>query len=898
MRGGRTIRSRLAIIVLVPTSLLVTVASFGVADQVRISGDADAVSRLVGLELSAQDLIHSLQRERSLTSSLLGGAGQFRSQVDAQRRATDVNEQSLKQQIAGGTSPSARAVSDALAGLNTLSFIRDSADSGRLNRTEMLDFYTSAIVKLNGFSTEGDLGQSDQALRRDLQSLHSLGEAKEAVALERSQLSGVFAQGYFTQNDYLRFTEVRATKIEALDRFWQTASEQRKSDLTAALKTSQAGLAENFEQKALLGADGSPLKLSSPQWSAAMTTIGNDLREIQRDLGDDIRQRVAGIHRDADRGLFLYSLLALACLIVALLLWLYTFRSIMRPLTMLTGEAHDVAERRLPEAVARVQAADDPGAVMQHVIAGSVLAQRDDEFAEVAVALDHLQKTAVRLAVEQAVMRYNTSESLANLGRRNQNLVRRQLGFISALEKEEADPNQLANLFELDHLATRMRRNAESLLILTGEHSPRRWSTAVSVGDVLRSAFAEVEDYRRVTLRRADKAMVQGAAAAEIAHLLAELVENALAFSPPDLAVEVQARSAGNEYHIAIVDQGLGMAAEAMAVANARLAGEESFLVSPTRDLGHYVVGRLAQRLSIKVWLHDSPLNGVTARVVIPTSLLEQPGKPSAAPRQQVPVSAGVGPHTSGAYLSAPIPGDRTSGQNGSGPHPSSNGSGPAHPASPNGAQPGAANPGTGPNGIYPGGAPNGGANPGTGPNGVYPGDSQTGGAQPGTGPNGIYPGAAQNGGSGAYPAVPGGSQTSGAYSASHGSGAHPAVPPGALSAQPPNGPYSGGMPPQPPGSTGGTPFAPGPLAGPLAKGQPGGGPRHAAPKTTRNGLLKRQPRTPGTRRAGAAQRPATPEQPRPPARPERTPGEVRQMLDSFRLGYNNADTRTGDEPQ
>ena len=143
------------------------------------------------------------------------------------------------------------------------------------------------------------------------------------------------------------------------------------------------------------------------------------------------------------------------------------------------------------------------------------------------------------------MQRRDTIESLANLGRRNQNLIRRQLGFITSLEREEIDPAQLANLFELDHLATRMRRNAASLLVLVEASSPRQWSTSVPVADVIRAAVSEVEEYRRVALRRVDEAMVTGSAIGSIAHLLSELIENALTFSPPDTEVEVQGPADG-----------------------------------------------------------------------------------------------------------------------------------------------------------------------------------------------------------------------------------------------------------------------------------------------------------------------------------------------------------------
>jgi signal transduction histidine kinase len=506
----------------------------------------------------------------------------------------------------------------------------------------MLDFYTNAIVALGTASIDGNVGQHDLVLRRALESLHALGDAKEATALERGQLNGVFAQGRFSQDDYLRFTQTRAAKLSALTEFGRVATPQRMAALKAVQQTPEATFAAGYERRALGGAAGRKLNLSPPKWSAAMTTVGYDLREIQRGIGDDARARAQQVKSDADWLLAFYAIGAAVTLMLALLLWLYTVRSIMQPLKMLTREAREAAERRLPDAVARIRAAEEPAEVVLDSTR-STLARRGDEFAEVAGALDHLQQTAVRLAVEQAVMRHNTAESLANLGRRNQNLVRRQLGFISALEREETDPSALANLFELDHLATRMRRNAESLLVLVGEHSPRRWSGAVDVGDVLRSAFAEVEDYRRVVLRRADHAQVWGGAAAEVSHLLAELVENALSFSPPDQEVEIQARGTGTQYHIAIVDQGVGMTPEAMATANARLRGQRSFLVTPTRALGHYVVGRLAQRLGIEVWLHDSPLNGVTARIALPANLLVAAEKPATPPPAAVRTQASGG---------------------------------------------------------------------------------------------------------------------------------------------------------------------------------------------------------------------------------------------------------------
>jgi len=245
-----------------------------------------------------------------------------------------------------------------------------------------------------------------------------------------------------------------------------------------------------------------------------------------------------------------------------------------------------------------------------------------DEVADVAGALSAVQTSALDLAVEQAVLRRNISDSYVNLGRRNQNLLSRQLDFITDLERNESDPDTLEGLFKLDHLATRMRRNAESLLVLAGIEPPRQWSAPVKVADVVRAALGEVEDYQRVVVRHLEPAAITGSVASDIAHVAAELLENALSFSPPEQSVEVKGRLTISGYTLAITDNGLGMSREDLDRANRRLAGQESFTVAPSRYLGHYVAGHLASRMRVTVELQDSPAGGVTARIDIPMDLL------------------------------------------------------------------------------------------------------------------------------------------------------------------------------------------------------------------------------------------------------------------------------------
>ena len=296
-------------------------------------------------------------------------------------------------------------------------------------------------------------------------------------------------------------------------------------------------------------------------------------------------------------------------------------RSITRPLRSLTRQAKEMAERRLPEAV--IDILETPlGDDVSVPSVDPVRVNTRDEVSDVADALNTVQDSALDLAVEQAVLRRNIADSFVNLGRRNQNLLGRQLDFITELETNETDADTLANLFRLDHLATRMRRNAESLLVLAGIDPPRQWAAPVRLTDVIRAALGEVEDYQRVTVRGVEPATILGSAAADLAHLLAELIENALVFSPPDQTVDIRGRNRPDGYTLAIIDSGLGMPPADVAAANRRLAGAESFTIAPSKYLGHYVAGNLAARHDIRVHLDNSPGNGVTATIEIPHTLL------------------------------------------------------------------------------------------------------------------------------------------------------------------------------------------------------------------------------------------------------------------------------------
>jgi len=328
---------------------------------------------------------------------------------------------------------------------------------------------------------------------------------------------------------------------------------------------------------------------------------------------------------------------AAVILLLTLLLSVFVRRSIVTPIRLLAARAKSVASKELPEAVQQVQQLPADSAVPR--VAPFDVGSRD-ELAELGASFNSVQDAAVDLAVEQAMARRVVSENLVNIARRNQNLLGRTLGFISTLEQGERDPESLDNLFRLDHLTTRMRRNAQSLLVLAGAEPTRLWAPAVSLGDVVRAALSEVENYGQVELAVLGDIGVQGAVASEIAHLLAELLENATSFSPPNTTVTVVGRAVPDGHQLAIFDYGLGMSAEDLAEANRRLNQVSSFDRETNKMLGFQVVARLAARHQVNVMLTTTPGGtGVTAIVRLPKSILETVGAPG-MPVPSVDVSA------------------------------------------------------------------------------------------------------------------------------------------------------------------------------------------------------------------------------------------------------------------
>lgn len=325
---------------------------------------------------------------------------------------------------------------------------------------------------------------------------------------------------------------------------------------------------------------------------------------------------------DLERQVRYYLAGSAAALFLGLLLAARVTRLITSSVARLTEAARVISKESLPRLVDSLRHPEN-----EVVFTPTPINLRArDEFADLAEAFGAVEQTAISVAAEQsATLRKGISDIFVNLARRNQSLLDRQIEFIDRLETNEEDPDQLENLFKLDHLATRMRRNAESLLVLAGAEAPRRRGREVSMTDVIRVAVGEVEDFVRITLLAVDPVDARGSAAVDVAHLLSELMENGAQYSPPDKRVDVIGHSTSDGgYVISITDQGMGMTPAAMAEANTMLARPPIVGLELSRSLGFIVVSTLAARHNIAVALSPSASGGVTALITLPPDLIVQ----------------------------------------------------------------------------------------------------------------------------------------------------------------------------------------------------------------------------------------------------------------------------------
>jgi signal transduction histidine kinase len=656
------IRLKLAAALSIPLLALAVVTLLEVRNAAADRADVREQTELADSAIGPKGLITSLQNERTWAAvDLIGQGGAVNVPVEGYEEAraqTDAAINSLRDTLETKGDAVGDAFDPALAGISELDQLRADIDENVATvnprtpdnnmefSTQVFERFTQLIEPFFDATTRISLAIDDPELRQGTELSDTAARQIEVLSL---LLNRIITDSTLTEGGMNTPAEVaRASMLhEQFERNSATMLSGTGPYAEIAEERFPVALTDRVNEQADLAILSNRMDL--PTVLAAVDVPDDEGYENYQDgITAQIRERSAELNAAAQaRQRWFLALSGLALAVAMVLAWLVS-RSITQPLRSLTRQAKEMADRRLPDAVTNILETPLGDDVTVPQVAPVELATRD-EVADVADALNTVQDTALDLAVEQAVLRRNIADSFVNLGRRNQNLLGRQLDFITELESNETDPDTLANLFRLDHLATRMRRNAESLLVLAGIEPPRKWAAPVRITDVIRAALGEVEDYQRVTVRGVEPATILGSAAADLAHLLAELIENALVFSPPDQTVDIRGRNrAPGGYTLAVIDSGLGMPDADITAANRRLAGAESFTIAPSKYLGHYVAGNLAARHDIHVHLGNSPGNGITATVDLPPTLLTTDTELAA------PVTP---PHGNRAVAPAPAPG-------------------------------------------------------------------------------------------------------------------------------------------------------------------------------------------------------------------------------------------------
>ncbi|MDL5203983.1 nitrate- and nitrite sensing domain-containing protein [Streptomyces sp. ALI-76-A] len=450
--------------------------------------------------------------------------------------------------------------------------------------------------------------------------------AKQRVALSSyAYLEGIAIQEYTSGGTDQDIANLEAANKQIRAEAVKMATEAKAKnpdyvpppagDTTMVTKLASLSSTDTSE-RAALAEEG----ITAENWWAVTTLKFNAYNAIETDLADTAVSEASDISDSAKRDALITGAAVVVALLAAFILAGMVARQMSRAMRQLRNAAFGIAEQRLPMLVDQLSRTD-PGRVDTRVQPIPITTR--DEIGEVARAFDQVHREAVRLAAEQALLRGNINAIFTNLSRRNQSLIEGQLTLITDLENNEADPDQLENLFKLDHLATRMRRNGENLLVLAGEEPGRRWDQPVPLVDVLRAASSEVEQYERVELSGVPEAEIHGRAVTDLVHLLAELLENATTFSSPQTKVRVTAtRLPDGRIMIEIHDKGIGLTAEDFADINHKLANPPTVDAAISQRMGLFVVGRLSDRHGIRVQLRPSGEQaGTTSLVMLPDAI-------------------------------------------------------------------------------------------------------------------------------------------------------------------------------------------------------------------------------------------------------------------------------------
>ncbi|MFC1420614.1 sensor histidine kinase [Streptacidiphilus cavernicola] len=681
---SRSIRARIIALLLVPLASLTGLWAYNTATSVNdVWSLTRANSNFGWLGLPSEELVGVLQNERlaAVTYSAAPGNKTSLAALHTAEAATDqvaalvttrAADSGKVNSLSSGQRTALKAV---LKGIKQLPALRAEPTDRLVRWMDVYRDYTDALTPGTDLGVQFSILQSSD-LTREAGNLVELGRAREYISREDALMYGARAYGTFDTASYQAF--LASSEGEQL--LFQAHVDQ--------LPAPEAGLFQDFVNGpvygdlgsletavANLGQESAAQRIDGPKWQTTLNQALSQLDGIDYRTVTLARSRATSYVRDVvwkDAAVGVAGLLAV---LVSLMLSLSIGRRLVRELTGLRDSAFELAGVRLPEVMRRLREGERVDLAVE-VPQVPVNDGGRDELAQVSRAFNAVQRSAVQAAVEQAELRRGIAAVFVNLARRSQALLHRQLTLLDEMERRVEDPDELEDLFRLDHLTTRMRRHAEGLIILSGSAPGRNWRRPVRILDVVRAAVGEVEDYARVLVHRMPPVAVAGGAVSDVVHLVAELVENAAVFSPPHTQVRIQGEAVANGFVLEIDDRGLGMGEEAMAAANDRLATGGDFDLADTDRLGLFVISRLSARHGVQVSLRRSPYGGTTAVVLLPRDLLAEvparSGDPVDAPgggvaEQTGELSLEPNRHRAGRELPRGGSGDGSGGSDGSG---------------------------------------------------------------------------------------------------------------------------------------------------------------------------------------------------------------------------------------
>ncbi|MHA4774935.1 sensor histidine kinase [Streptomyces sp. MSC1_001] len=644
------ISTRLVALLTLPVVAATTLGGIRISESLQDMEQLDHMQLLTKLTREATDLAQALQAERDLSAGpLVNGRPVSDYQVANPRRKTDLEYKAFleaTEDIPATEGDEAlrsirQNVSQIASQVIQLNTIRGNAYEKGVSHSVTVEAYSRLIRSLLSLSQDMAQATSNPEMIKRTRALAAFSSAKEYASIQQAIIAAALpasdrTSGKIQQGD--RLYGEAALNSEGVElKSFQAIYESTGGDATertASLNTGNPSItaAEKYAERVLNMDDAmqSGTKRGHLNFTDEYGTKIAAMNRIERGLLGDMETMARELRQESQREAIINGALILLVLGVSLIGAFVVARSMIRSLRRLQDTATKVAQDRLPELVKQLSESD-PQDVDTSV--ESVGVHSRDEIGQVAAAFDDVHREAVRLAAEQALLRGNVNAMFTNLSRRSQGLIQRQLSLISELESREADPDQLSSLFKLDHLATRMRRNGENLLVLAGEEPGRRWTRPVPLVDVLRAAASEVEQYERIELAAVPATEVAGRVVNDLVHLLAELLENATSFSSPQTKVRVTGHALPDgRVLVEIHDTGIGLSPEDLAAINERLASPPTVDVSVSRRMGLFVVGRLSLRHGIRIQLRPSDSGGTTALVMLPVDVAQGGKKPMPKP--------------------------------------------------------------------------------------------------------------------------------------------------------------------------------------------------------------------------------------------------------------------------